>query len=121
MGLTHKAAGGAAVAAAAVAVILLAATTDAASLGIFQPRKGSGSISTKCRLPWSKLLQKIVPMFRRDRLSSSPYSVVSQFCSSSMDFGDGLAPMELPSLKNRRAALAKRAGFGAVRDVSPLS
>ena len=32
-----------------------------------------------------------------------------------MDFGDGLAPMELPSLKNRRAALAKRAGFGAVR------
>ena len=37
-----------------------------------------------------------------------------------MDFGDGLAPMELPSLKNRRAALAKRAGFGAVRLVNPL-
>ena len=33
-----------------------------------------------------------------------------------MDFGDGLTPMDLPSLKNRRAAaLAKRAGFGAVR------
>ena len=36
-GLTHKAAGAVA---AVAAVILLAATTDAASLGIFQPRKG---------------------------------------------------------------------------------
>ena len=36
MGLTYKAAG----AAAALVVILLAAAADAASLGIFQPRKG---------------------------------------------------------------------------------
>ena len=38
-----------------------------------------------------------------------------------MDFGDGLTSMELPNLKNRRAAaLAKRAGFGAVRRINLL-
>ena len=43
---------------------------------------------------------------------------ITSILSSSLDFGDGLAPMELPSLKNRRAALAKRAGFGAVSEAA---
>ena len=39
-----------------------------------------------------------------------------------MDFGDGLTSMELPNLKNRRAAaLAKRAGFGAVRKIEAIN